>query len=218
MGLLFCFVPCLDNSWLNKLFTYYPPHYYSIFQNMSLFLSSEFFLSHLCTCHFIYFLEPVLPLRIMESIWFLFFLYMRFTFPLNFRHLFLFSFISLLWSESHLVVFDALQPHGLYSPWNSADQNTGVGSFSLLQGIFPTQGSNPGFPHWRPILYQLSHKESIIMSSHKESHYIVTGDKSTPPPNLSFLWVFFSVWGLTSFTRSGNPELFLVQNFLLVFF
>ena len=35
-----------------------------------------------------------------------------------------------------------LRPHGLYSPWNSPDQNTGVGSLSLLQGIFPTQRSN----------------------------------------------------------------------------
>ena len=41
-------------------------------------------------------------------------------------------------------VSDSLLPHGLYSSWNSPSQNTGVGSLSLLQGIFPTQGSNPG--------------------------------------------------------------------------
>ena len=35
-----------------------------------------------------------------------------------------------------------LRPHGLCSPWNSPDQNTGVGSLSILQGIFPTQGGN----------------------------------------------------------------------------
>ena len=52
-------------------------------------------------------------------------------------------------SESHSVVSDALRPHGLYSPWNSPGQNTGVGSWSLLQGIFPTQGLNPGLPHCR---------------------------------------------------------------------
>ena len=40
----------------------------------------------------------------------------------------------------------------------SPGQNTGVGSLSLLQGIFPTQGSNPGLPHCRWIPYQLSHK------------------------------------------------------------
>ena len=45
-------------------------------------------------------------------------------------------------------------------PWNSPGQNTGVGSLFLLQGIFPTQGSNPGLPHCRWIVYQLSHKES----------------------------------------------------------
>ena len=55
---------------------------------------------------------------------------------------------------------DSLRPHGLYSPWNSPGQNTGVGSLSLLQGIFPTQGSNPGLPHYRWILYQLSHQGS----------------------------------------------------------
>ena len=56
---------------------------------------------------------------------------------------------------------DSLRPHGLYSPWNSPGQNTGVGSLSLLQGIFPTQGSNSGLPHCRLILYQLSHKGSL---------------------------------------------------------
>ena len=46
------------------------------------------------------------------------------------------------------------------SPWNSPGQNTGVDSRSFLQGIFPTQGSNPGVLHCRWILYQLSHKGS----------------------------------------------------------
>ena len=58
------------------------------------------------------------------------------------------------------VVPDSLQPHGLYSPWNSPGQNTGVGSLSLLQGIFLTQGWNPGLLHCRQILYQLNHKRS----------------------------------------------------------
>ena len=63
-------------------------------------------------------------------------------------------------SESRLVVPDSLKPHGLYSLWNSPGQNTGVGNCSLLQGIVPTQGSNPGFLHCRWILYQLSHQGS----------------------------------------------------------
>ena len=45
------------------------------------------------------------------------------------------------------VVSDSLRPHGLYSLRNSPGQNTGVGSLSLLHGIFPTQGSNPGLLH-----------------------------------------------------------------------
>ena len=65
------------------------------------------------------------------------------------------------WSESHSVVSDStLQPHGLYSPWNSPGQNTEVGTLSLLQGIFSTQASNPGLPHCRQILYQLNHSGS----------------------------------------------------------
>ena len=63
-------------------------------------------------------------------------------------------------SEIPLVVSDSLRPHELYSPWNSLGQNTGVGTLSLLQGIFTTRGSNPGLPHCRRILYQLSHKGS----------------------------------------------------------
>ena len=46
------------------------------------------------------------------------------------------------------------------SPWNSPGQNTGVGSCFLLQGIFSTQESNPSLPHYRWILYQLSHQRS----------------------------------------------------------
>ena len=53
---------------------------------------------------------------------------------------------------------DSLRPNGLYSPWNSLGQNTGVGSLSLLKWIFPTQGSNPGLSHCRWNFYQLSHK------------------------------------------------------------
>ena len=42
-------------------------------------------------------------------------------------------------SESCLSVSDSFWPHGLHSPWNTPRQNTGVGSLSLLQGIFPTR-------------------------------------------------------------------------------
>ena len=56
-------------------------------------------------------------------------------------------YVDLVNSGSLSVVSDSLQFHGLYS-------------LALLRGIFPTQGSNPGLPHCRRILYQLSHKGS----------------------------------------------------------
>ena len=63
-------------------------------------------------------------------------------------------------SESRSVMSDSWWLHGLYSPWNSPGQNTGVDSLSLLQGIFPTQGSNTGLPNCRWIIYQLNLKGS----------------------------------------------------------
>ena len=74
----------------------------------------------------------------------------------------------LVWNNNFLIFFlnclvmsDSLWPHGLYCPWNSPGQNTGVGSLFHLQGIFPTQGSNPGLPHCRQILYQMSHQGRV---------------------------------------------------------
>ena len=49
----------------------------------------------------------------------------------------------------------------LWTIWYSPGQNNGVGIHFLLQRILPTQGLNPGLPHCRWILYQLSHKEDI---------------------------------------------------------
>ena len=60
------------------------------------------------------------------------------------------------------------------NPWNSPGQNTGVGSLSLPQGIFPAQGSNPGLPHCRQILYQLFRPwTTSLKHSHKNSSWII---------------------------------------------
>jgi len=64
---------------------------------------------------------------------------------------------------SHSVVSNSLQPQGLQPsrflwPWGFSRQEYSVGCHVLLQGIFPTQGSNPGLPNYRWILYQLSHQ------------------------------------------------------------
>ena len=66
---------------------------------------------------------------------------------------------------SHSVVSDSSRPHGLYPtrllcPWTFPGKSTGVGCHFLLQGIFSTQGSNPGLPHCRQTLYHLSHQGS----------------------------------------------------------
>ena len=75
------------------------------------------------------------------------------------------TFTALSESESRLVASDSLWPRGLHGPWNSPGQNTGVGSLSLLQGIFPTQESNRGLLQYRRILYQLSYQGSPQFSS-----------------------------------------------------
>ena len=74
-----------------------------------------------------------------------------------------------IWKEServsHSVASDALwpqglKPTGLLCPWHSPGKNTRMGSHSLLQGIFPTQGLKSGLLHCRQITYQLSHQGS----------------------------------------------------------
>ena len=64
--------------------------------------------------------------------------------------------------ESCSVASYSLRPHGLCNPWTSPGQNTGVGSLFLLQGISPTQGSNPGLPHCKQTLYCVSHQGSLL--------------------------------------------------------
>ena len=69
---------------------------------------------------------------------------------------------------------------------DSPGKNTAVGCHALLQGIFPTQGSNPGLPHCRRILYHLSHEGSCVetrdVAKHSMRHRIV-------PPWQRILWV-----------------------------
>ena len=74
------------------------------------------------------------------------------------------------------VMFNSLQLHGLQPvrllcPWNFSGKNTGVGCYSILHGIFPPQGSNPGLLHYRQILYSLIYQGSpdyilVIASEH----------------------------------------------------
>ena len=63
---------------------------------------------------------------------------------------------------SHLRLFVTLQTVAYQAPLSIRGKNIGVGSHSLLQGVFPTQGSNPGLLHYRCILYHLSHQGSPV--------------------------------------------------------
>ena len=96
------------------------------------------------------------------------------------------------WSESRSVVSDSLRPHGLYSSWTSPDKNTGVGSLSLLQGVFPTQGSYPGLPRCGQILYQVSHKGS--------------------PPKVYFLSVSWDIYSLILPEARSSISVSLARN------
>ena len=69
-------------------------------------------------------------------------------------------------------MYNSLQPHGLHNPWNSLVQNIVVGSLFLLQGIFPTQESNPGPLHYRQILYRLNPKGSPMINHFKSKAWI----------------------------------------------
>ena len=101
-----------------------------------------------------------------------FWMEMRFPHLLHYQS---FTYVALLFSRlsesekslSHARIF--VTPWAVYSPWNSPGQNTGVGNLSLHQGVFPAQGSNPGLPPCKWILYWLSHKGSpylTILSSY----------------------------------------------------
>ena len=93
-------------------------------------------------------------------------------------------------SESGSVASNSLRPHGLYSPRNFPGQNTGVGSCSLLQGIFPTQESNWGLLHCRQILYQLSYQGSSQNPTHPLKHSLMAQEDSlmSPAGSASFHW------------------------------
>ena len=81
---------------------------------------------------------------------------------------------------SRSVISNSLDPMDCNPPGTSVHgdspgKNTGVGCHALLQGIFPTQGSNPGLTHCKQILYRLSHQGSSISptmgSNHENTFY-----------------------------------------------
>ena len=116
-------------------------------------------------------------------------------------------------------VSNSLRPHGICSPWKSPGQNTEVGSLYLLQGIFPTQGSNPDLLHYRRILYQLSHQGSplytighIIMEARNSTVFnLQTGEPRT-------LVVWIAVWVQENANVPAWKQRVNSPSFFLLFF
>ena len=75
---------------------------------------------------------------------------------------------------------DSLPPHGLQPtrllcPWDFAGKDTGLGCHFLLQGIFPTQGSNPGLLYYRQVLYHLKHQVRVAIDNYSGSQFSEAG-------------------------------------------
>ena len=111
------------------------------------------------------------------------------------------SYVFFLWEVKVKVAqlrLTLCDPMGWYGTWKSPGQNTGMGSCSLFQGIFPTRGSNPGLPHCRQILYQLSH-----LGSPTTLEWVAypSSSRSSPPRNQTgvscIAGKFFTNWGIS---------------------
>ena len=112
---------------------------------------------------------------------------------------------------------DSLWPHGLYSPWNSLVQTTGVGSLSFFQEIFPTQRSNPSLLHCRRILCQLSHKGNPRIL--ERIAYPFTRGSSQPRNQTRIFCLtggFFTNWSIREVPNSNMPftKIYLFFNLL----
>ena len=115
-------------------------------------------------------------------------------------------------SESCSVVSSSLWSHGLCCPWHSPGQNTGVGSLSLFQGIFPTQGSNPGLPRCRRFLYQMSHKGSPRVL--EQVAYPFSSRSSQPRNQTGVSWIaggFFTNWAIREAQKETDKYCVLIH-------
>ena len=119
-------------------------------------------------------------------------------------------------SVSHSVMSASLRPHGLQSArclcsWISPGKKTGMGSHFLLQGIFPTQGSNPSLLHCRWTLYHLSHQGSQCASHQIFSEYLLS---ELITHDYSFSLLLLTLWLLKPIDSAFMISFIFISSFL----
>ena len=136
------------------------PHIWNLMLNTGLITSRKEIVLH-CSlhafCHLFAIFKILIVLHISIQLLFRFYIY-HFLLSLSGS-----TKVSTEVKRSHSVMSNSLRPHGLQPtrllrPWDFPGKSTGMGCHFLLQGIFPTQGSNPSLPHCRQMLYSLSHQ------------------------------------------------------------
>ena len=105
-------------------------------------------------------------------------------------------------------------PPGSSVQGDSPDKNTGVGCHALLQGIFPIQGSNPGLPHCRWILYGLNHQGRLWGPEDREAERTTksffSGNSSMPAQSLSHVRLFATLSRVSYVSCIGRQVLYLL--------
>ena len=117
---------------------------------------------------------------------------------------------------SRLVVPNSLRPHGLQPtrllcPRDFPGKDTGVGCHFLLQEIFPTQGSNPGFLNCRQILYQLSYRGCSMYQNIVFFLWLITFHCMYSPHIVCYLWCWWTLDYFQLFSIVNNAAVNIVH-------
>ena len=98
-----------------------------------------------------------------------------------------------------------LQPSSLLHPWDFLGKSTGVGYHFLLQGFFPTQGSNPSLLHCRQMIYRLSHqgRHAVLGCNLKNDRMISVRFQGKP----------FNITVIQAYSPNSNAEEAEVEQF-----
>ena len=113
----------------------------------------------------------------------------------------------------------------LFCPWDFPGKNTGVGYYFLIQGIFPTQGSNSGLLHCRQILYQLSHYARVLCPPLTPRVYSDSFPLSRLSNHLLFRRIFnqgsvkstlTAPWEMESYAASNIVSLDLIYSYIIL--